>query len=246
MKKMTKLLCVILALAMMLLCLSACASSEEPAETEEPAEESETPAEETEEPAAESEEPAEEPAEEATGSGELLIGGVGPLTGDYAVYGNAARNGAQIAVDEINAAGGVNGMTLVLDYQDSVGDPESAVNAYGMLIDNGMDVCLGGVLSGENTSIVAAAKDDGILILTPSASRILPRVPLPPSTLRKTACPRKSPCSTRATSTTLSASIMPLRRKLPIRASPLKKSRLSPPTPAPTSPPRSTPPRIPA
>lgn len=77
---------------------------------------------------------------------------------------------AQIAVDEINAAGGVNGMTLVLDYQDSVGDPESAVNAYGMLIDNGMDVCLGGVLSGENTSIVAAAKDDGILILTPSAS----------------------------------------------------------------------------
>lgn len=166
MKKMTKLLCVILALAMMLLCLSACASSEEPAETEEPAEEGETPAEESETPAEESE----TPAEETAGSGELLIGGVGPLTGDYAVYGNAARNGAQIAVDEINAAGGVNGMTLVLDYQDSVGDPESAVNAYGMLIDNGMDVCLGGVLSGENTSIVAAAKDDGILILTPSAS----------------------------------------------------------------------------
>ena len=174
MKKMTKLLCIILALAMMLLCLSACASSENAAE--EPAEESEeTPAEENggesaEEPEEEpEEESAEEPSDAAAG-GELLIGGVGPLTGDYAVYGTAARNGAQIAVDEINAAGGVNGMTLKLDYQDSAGDPESAVNAYGMLIDNGMDVCLGGVLSGENTSIVAAAKEDGILILTPSAS----------------------------------------------------------------------------
>lgn len=170
MKKMTKLLCIILALAMMLLCLSACASSEDTAE--EPAEESEeTPAEENGGESAE--EPAEESAEEpsdASAGGELLIGGVGPLTGDYAVYGTAARNGAQIAVDEINAAGGVNGMTLKLDYQDSAGDNASAVNAYGMLIDNGMDVCLGGVLSGENTSIVAAAKEDGILILTPSAS----------------------------------------------------------------------------
>ncbi len=106
----------------------------------------------------------------ASGEKEVLIGGIGPLTGDYANYGTAARNGAQIAVDEINAAGGVNGMKLVLNYQDSAGDPDSAVAAYGKLIDQGMDVSLGGVLSGETASIVAAAKEDGLLVLTPSAS----------------------------------------------------------------------------
>lgn len=172
MKKTMKLLCLILALAMMISCLSACGSKTEEPAAEEPA--AEIPA--AEEPAAEepaAEEPAaEEPAAEAPAAegAELMIGGVGPLTGDYAIYGCAARDGAQIAVDEINAAGGVNGMTLVLNYQDSQGDPESAVNAYGKLMDSGMKLSLGGVLSGETASIVAAARDDGILILTPSAS----------------------------------------------------------------------------
>lgn len=100
----------------------------------------------------------------------LYIGGIGPLTGDYANYGTSNRNGAQIAVDEINAAGGVNGFTFTLDFQDSQGDPDSAVSAYGKLMDNGMDVSLGGTFSGETQSIVAAAKEDGILVLTATAS----------------------------------------------------------------------------
>ncbi len=100
----------------------------------------------------------------------LVIGGIGALTGKYAVYGEAVKNGAQLAVDEINAAGGVNGMTLVLKFEDSQGAPENAVPAYGKLIDDGMVVSLGGVMSGETASIVAAAKDDGIFILTPSGS----------------------------------------------------------------------------
>ena len=100
----------------------------------------------------------------------LLIGGIGALTGDYANYGTSNNNGAQLAVDEINKAGGVNGMTLKLDFQDSQADPDSAVNAYGKLIDSGMKVSLGATFSGETTSVVAAAKDDGILILTPTAS----------------------------------------------------------------------------
>ncbi|MBR4295535.1 MAG: ABC transporter substrate-binding protein [Clostridia bacterium] len=100
----------------------------------------------------------------------LVIGGVGPLTGDYANYGNSVKNGAEIAVAEINAAGGINGFTIRLDFQDSAGVPDSAVAAYGKLMDDDMMVSLGGVLSGETASIVAAAKDDGILILTPSAS----------------------------------------------------------------------------
>ena len=59
---------------------------------------------------------------------------------------------------------------VTLDFQDSQGDPDSAVSAYGLLMDNGMDVSLGGVLSGETASIVAAAKADGLLVLTPSGS----------------------------------------------------------------------------
>lgn len=103
-------------------------------------------------------------------SGTLKIGGIGPLTGDYANYGTSTRNGAQLAVNEINETGGVLGMQITLDYQDSQGDPDSAVNAYGKLMDSGMNVSLGGVFSGETTSIVAAAKEDNIMILTPTAS----------------------------------------------------------------------------
>jgi branched-chain amino acid transport system substrate-binding protein len=101
---------------------------------------------------------------------ELYIGGIGPLSGDYANYGTSVKNGCELAVKEINAAGGINGMQVTLDFQDSQGDPDSAVSAYGLLMDNGMDVSLGGVLSGETASIVAAAKADGLLVLTPSGS----------------------------------------------------------------------------
>lgn len=111
-----------------------------------------------------------DPVADKDGNITLLIGGIGALTGDYAVYGEAVRNGAQLAVDEINAAGGVNGLKLALDFQDSQGKPEAAVSAYGNLIDKGMVISLGGVMSGETASIVAEAKGDGIFILTPSGS----------------------------------------------------------------------------
>jgi len=110
------------------------------------------------------------PVDEATGLTELYIGGIGPLSGAYANYGTSVQQGAQLAVDEINAAGGVSGFKFVLNFQDSQGDPTSAKNAYGKQMDDGMKVSLGGVLSGENASIVTEAKSDGILLLTPSAS----------------------------------------------------------------------------
>ena len=158
---MKKLIALLLALVMVLSLVACGAKEEAKEETKEEA------AAETKEEAAE-----EETAEEAAPAegGELVIGGIGPLTGDYANYGNSAKNGAQIAVDEINAAGGINGMQVVLNYQDSVGDPDSATAAYGKLIDSGMQVSLGGVLSGETASIAAAAVEDGLLLLTPTAS----------------------------------------------------------------------------
>lgn len=100
----------------------------------------------------------------------VKIGGIGPLTGAYANYGLSEKNGAELAVKEINEAGGINGKQIELSYQDSQGESESAVNAYGKLMDWGMEVSLGCVLSGENASVVAAARDDDVLLITPSGS----------------------------------------------------------------------------
>ena len=100
----------------------------------------------------------------------VKIGGIGPLTGDYANYGISVKQGAELAVKEINAAGGIAGQQVELSFQDSQGDPESAVNAYGKLLDWGMKLSLGCVFSGETATVVAAAKDDDIILLTPSGS----------------------------------------------------------------------------
>ena len=100
----------------------------------------------------------------------VKIGGIGPMTGPYANYVLSEKYGAELAVKEINEAGGINGKQIELSYQDSQGESESAVNAYGKLMDWGMNISLGGVLSGETASIVAAARDDDVLLLTPSGS----------------------------------------------------------------------------
>ena len=100
----------------------------------------------------------------------VKIGSIGPLTGAYANYGLSEKNGAELAVKEINEPGGIAGKQIELSYQDSQGESESAVNAYGKLMDWGMEVSLGCVLSGENASVVAAARDDDVLLITPSGS----------------------------------------------------------------------------
>ena len=107
---------------------------------------------------------------DGTGTETIKLGVVGPLTGGYANYGLSVQHGAQLAVDEINAAGGVNGKQLELSAQDSQGGPESAVAAYGKLMDWGMNVFLGGVLSGETASVVAAAKADDMFIMETTGS----------------------------------------------------------------------------
>lgn len=103
--------------------------------------------------------------------GTLLIGGVGPLTGDYSTYGVSVQNGAQIAVDEINKAGGVNGVKLELKFQDDETDATKAVNAYNTLMDAGMKVSLGAVTSAACIAVANETQKDGILMLTPSGSQ---------------------------------------------------------------------------
>lgn len=101
----------------------------------------------------------------------LIIGGSGPLTGDYATYGVSVKNGAQLAMQEINAAGGVNGILFDVRMEDDQADPAMAVNAYSTLFDAGMKVSLGGVTSGACIAASEESKKDGMLMLTPSGSQ---------------------------------------------------------------------------
>ncbi len=102
----------------------------------------------------------------------LKIGGSGPLTGDYAQYGNGVKNGAQLAVDEINAAGGVNGIKLEFDLQDDEGTQEKAVNAYNALKDWGMKLSIGTVTSDACIAFQGEAARDNMFLLTPSATAV--------------------------------------------------------------------------
>ena len=104
--------------------------------------------------------------------GTLKIGGIGPLTGGAAVYGIAARNGSQIAVDEINAAGGINGMTVELNFQDDELDAEKSINAYNALKDWGIQVLDGCVTSGCSIAVSELTSQDQVFQLTPSGSAV--------------------------------------------------------------------------
>lgn len=108
----------------------------------------------------------------AAAGGTFKIGGIGPLTGGAAVYGIAAMNGSQIAVDEINAAGGINGMTVELNFQDDELDAEKSVNAYNTLKDWGVQVLDGCVTSGCSIAVAAKTAEDRIFQLTPSGSAV--------------------------------------------------------------------------
>ena len=97
----------------------------------------------------------------------LKIGFIGPLTGAAAVYGTSCLQGAQVAVDEINAQGG---MQIELIAQDDEHDPEKSVNAYNTLWDEGAQMIVGCVTTGPCKAVSAEAYNDRMFMLTPSAS----------------------------------------------------------------------------
>ena len=101
----------------------------------------------------------------------IVIGGSGPLTGSAAQYGIAVKNAAQLAVNEINDAGGVNGTKFELHFEDDEADPgDKAVNAYNALKDKGMQVFLGTVTTGSCLAVIEKSYSDRIFQFTPSAS----------------------------------------------------------------------------
>lgn len=101
------------------------------------------------------------------GSETLKLGNCGPLTGSNAVYGNAVKHGMEIAIEELNAKGGLQ---LELNVQDDEADNEKAVNAYNTLKDWGMHAMAGPTTTGCANAVAPECAADNLFMLTPSAS----------------------------------------------------------------------------
>ena len=108
----------------------------------------------------------------ADASAKFIIGGIGPTTGGAAVYGQAVKNAAEMAAEEINAAGGINGYPIEFHWQDDEHDTEKSVNAYNALKDEGMQMLMGTVTSAPCTAVVALSSEDNMFQLTPSGSAV--------------------------------------------------------------------------
>lgn len=104
--------------------------------------------------------------------GTFKIGVIGPLTGPAASYGIAVQNGADLAVKEINAAGGVNGIMLESNAQDDEHDPQKSVNAYNTLKDWGAQVIVGSTTSDPCIAVAAETSNDNMFQITPSGSAV--------------------------------------------------------------------------
>ncbi len=101
---------------------------------------------------------------------EFVIGVSGPLTGGAAMYGIAVKNAAQMAVDEINAEGGLNGVKFKLIAMDDMHDATKISTNYSALYEGGMQVSLGTVTTAPGLEFKNLSADDNVFFLTPSAS----------------------------------------------------------------------------
>lgn len=97
----------------------------------------------------------------------IKIGGIGPITGPAAIYGQAVQHGAEIAIEEVNKLGDIQ---LELKFQDDENDAEKSVNAYNNLKDWGMQILMGTVTTQPCIAVSTESNGDNIFALTPSAS----------------------------------------------------------------------------
>lgn len=104
------------------------------------------------------------------GDDTIKIGGLAPLTGNVAIYGTAASNGAKLYIDEVNKAGGLLGKQIEYIEYDEKGDPVEAVNAYNKLMSQKVVAIIGDVTSKPAISVAAKAAVDGIPMIAPTAT----------------------------------------------------------------------------
>lgn len=106
----------------------------------------------------------------AANNTEYFIGCTGPLTGDASSYGVSVQEGATLAVEQINANGGLNGKTFKFDMKDDKAAAADAQSGYDMLYEAGMQISIGSVTSGSCASFAEKAAADNLFFITPSAS----------------------------------------------------------------------------
>ena len=137
---MKKFLTVVLAIMMVVTCLASCTSSTQGGNNDEVAE-------------------------------EIVIGAIAPLTGSVSVYGTSVKKGFDLAIAEINANGGIlGGKTIVLEAMDDQGSATETVNAFNTLLSKGITLIGGAVTSGCTSSITSMANEEGVVLISPSAT----------------------------------------------------------------------------
>ena len=110
-------------------------------------------------------------AAQPAASGETIkVGILGPHTGDYAVYGLAVKNGAQLYIDQVNAAGGINGKQIETVVYDNKGDSTEAITAFTRMVDDGITALIGDVLTGNTIAVVGEANPINMPMITASAT----------------------------------------------------------------------------
>src|SRR5574344_629829 len=104
-------------------------------------------------------------------SNTVKIGGIFPLSGSVAVYGVECKNGVDLAIEEINAAGGINGKKVVLVSEDDEGNPDKTVVAFKKLTTrDGVGMVIGSLTSGCTNAITALSQAKKVLQLAPAAT----------------------------------------------------------------------------
>lgn len=100
----------------------------------------------------------------------IKIGLLAPLTGSVAEYGNAVTNGAKMYIEEVNAAGGINGKQIEIVSYDEEGDATKAITGYNSLVDQGVTAIIGDVTTAPTVAVVAASQEDNMPMITASAT----------------------------------------------------------------------------
>lgn len=101
----------------------------------------------------------------------IKVGGIAPLSGEVAVYGVECKNGIDLAVEEINAAGGVLGQQFEFIFEDDQGKSDQSVNVYKKLVaKDGVGLIIGSLTSGCTQAVAQQAQSNEVLQIAPAAT----------------------------------------------------------------------------
>jgi branched-chain amino acid transport system substrate-binding protein len=101
---------------------------------------------------------------------QIVLGVAGPITGPNATFGAQLKNGAEQAVADINAAGGILGQKITVDLGDDVSDPKQGVSVANKFVGDGVKFVVGHFNSGVSIPASEVYQENGILEITPAST----------------------------------------------------------------------------